>query len=295
MRYTFFPGCTITGGAAKPYATSIEAVSRVLDLDLDELQDWNCCGATAGINVNDILSFSMAGRDLALAQQQGGDLVTPCNGCYNILRKANDHYLKYPEIREKVNEALAAGNLSYDGSVHVRHLLDVMVNDVGLDAIREASTRPLEGLKVAPYYGCQLTRPSNGFDDPESPQSLDRLLEAIGAEPTDFPLKARCCGAMLAGTQPELALRLLHKLLASAQSSGAQCIATICPLCHDNLEFFQGNVNKAYGTNFKIPIVFFTQLMGLAMGVPPRELGLDRSLVPTRQLVEATTIGGRSD
>lgn len=292
MKYAYFPGCSATTTSA-PYQVSIDAIADRLGLDLDEIEDWNCCGASACMNVNEIVSFAMAGRDLALAQKQGGDVVTPCSGCFNVLRKANEHYNEYPDVRGKVDEALAAGNMTYDGSVKVRHLLDIVVNDVGMDALSEASTHPLAGLKVAPYYGCQLVRPADGFDDPESPETLEGLIRAIGADPSPFPLKARCCGAMLAGTQRELAFGLVNKLLKSAEAGGAQCIATICPLCHINLEFFQSNVNKAYGTNFKIPIVFFTQLIGLAMGIPARDLGLDKALVSTKDLVQAATKGGQ--
>jgi len=293
MKYVYFPGCTQTA-TANPYQASIDAVVKALGLEFQELEDWNCCGATAALNVDVTLSLVLSGRNLAHAQKQGGNLVTPCSGCYAVLRKTNDYFHEFPDVREKVQETLAAGNLNYDGSVKVRHLLDVLINDVGLEAIGKAVTHPLKGIKVASYYGCQLTRPAGGFDDPEVPETLDNLVKALGAEPVPFPMAAQCCGAMLAATHPELAYGLIRRIFASAHAGGAQCIITACPLCQNNLEFFQGDVNAMFGTNFKTPIVYFTQLMGLAMGISPHELGLDRALVPTESLVHATVAGGQN-
>lgn len=291
MKNVYYPGCSLTG-TAEPYQKSIDVVLDKLGVVMEELEDWNCCGASACMNVNPSLSYGLAGRNLALAEKQGANLVTPCTGCFNIEGKANRLIREDQRVRDEVTTALSAADLSYSGSVEVRHILQVFIDDVGLDRVRETVTSPLTGLKVAPYYGCQLTRPEDGIDDAENPTMLDDLLGALGSDVVDFPMKTRCCGAMLAGTQPEFATELQYALLASAQSSGAQCIATICPLCQVNLEFFQGRVNKAYGTNFKMPIVFFTQLMGQAMGGSEKELGMDQMLVSTREMAVAGTVGG---
>ncbi len=291
MKYVYFPGCSLKASAG-PYEASIKAVGKRLGMELEELDDWNCCGATAFLSTDETMAFALSGRNLARAEKQGGTLVTPCSGCYATLRKADTYFHTYTSVREKMKTALAAGKLEYSGGLKIRHLLDVMVNDVGLEAISKATTSPLKGVKVAPYYGCQLTRPTDGFDDPEFPQSLDKLIKALGGEPTGFPMKSKCCGGALMASRPDLAFDAVHKLLVSAQWGGAQVIATACPLCQTNLEFFQPNVNKAYNTAFKMPVVYFTQLMGLAMGISPQELQLDRALIPVGDLSKAAASAG---
>ena len=193
-------------------------------------------------------------------------------------------------IREGCRQALEAGGLSYSGNLRVRHILDVVVNDVGYEKIAAAVTRKLEGLKVAPYYGCQIVRPEMGFDDPDEPTSMDKLIEALGATSVEYSLKTKCCGASLMGTEEKLALRLCRGLLANAEEEGAHCIITLCPLCHMNLDVYQGKVNRLFGTKYKIPILYFSQLIGLALDIPFKQLGLDKLTVKVtkemRQLIE---------
>ena len=184
-----------------------------------------------------------------------------------------------------MDDALAAGNLKYYGSVKVRHLLDVFANDIGFDEIATKVQRKLEGLSVAPYYGCQVVRPGPTFDDPESPQSLDRMIGSLGAKATPFPLKARCCGGSLIISEEDLALGLVRKLLDSAANNGAECIVTVCPLCQTNLDVYQGKVNSKFKTNFKLPVLFFTQLIGLALGIDGKTLGLEKCIVPADKVL----------
>ncbi len=283
--YTYFPGCSSSHGGAKAYGMSIQAVAKVLDVELIELENWNCCGSTPYTSVDELASLCSSGRNLALAEEKGLDLVTPCSACYVILSRTNSYLKEYPELRAKVDEALAAGGLEYYGTVKVRHLLDVFVNDIGFDEISAKVIKKLDDLSVAPYYGCQVVRPGPTFDDPEAPQSLDRLIESLGAKATDFPLKARCCGGSLIISEEDLALGLIRKLLDSAASNGAECIATVCPLCQTNLDVYQGNVNKKFKTNFKLPILFFTQLMGLAFGIDGKTLGLEKCIVPADRVL----------
>jgi heterodisulfide reductase subunit B len=195
------------------------------------------------------------------------------------------------EIRMRIGEALAPAGLKYDLSLRIRHPLDVLVNDVGVELIRLQVKRDLSGLKVANYYGCQIVRPERGFDDRENPTTMDNLFEALGAVNVYFPMKVRCCGGMLMTTYPEVALKLVKELLECAQENGADCIATTCPLCQINLEAYQGRVNAKFQTEFKIPVLFFTQLVGLALGASPRDLGFQRQLIPFEhklmQLAEA--------
>ncbi len=193
--YTYFPGCSSSEGSSKAYSWSAQAVSRALDIELIELEDWNCCGSTPSSSVNELGSYCLAARNLALAEKRGLDLVTPCSACYVIFNRTNAHLKAYPDVKVKVDEAMAAGGLEYHGTVRVRHLLDVLVNDVGYDAIKSRVKRNLGELKVAPYYGCQIVRPVFGFDHLEDPQSLDKLVAALGGGagvlPAEEPLLRR--------------------------------------------------------------------------------------------------------
>ena len=204
--YTYFPGCSSSEGGAKAYGWSAQAVSKALDTELIELDDWNCCGSTPYNSVDELASFCLSARNLALAEKRGLDLVTPCSSCYVILSRTNSYLKQYPQVKAKVDEALAAGNLEYHGTIRVRHLLDVLVNDIGYDEISSKMGRNLSRLKVAPYYGCQVVRPRFGFDHPEFPQSLDKLITGLGGEPVPFPLKSRCCGGSLIISEEVLAL-----------------------------------------------------------------------------------------
>jgi len=282
--YTYFPGCSCSEGAAKAYDWSAQAVSKVLDTELTELDDWNCCGSTPYSSIDELGSFCLSARNLALAEKRGLDLVTPCSACYVILSQANSHLKEYPQVKAKVDEALAAAGLEYHGTVRVRHLLDVIVNDIGYDAIRSKVKRNLSGLKVAPYYGCQVVRPRPSFDDPENPQSLDKLIASLGGEPVPFPLKSRCCGGSLIISEEASALDLIRKILDSASSNGAECLITPCPLCQTNLDAYQSRVNQKLKTNFRLPVLFFTQLMGVAFGLSDEDLGLKTNIVPMEKV-----------
>jgi len=283
--YTYFPGCSCSHGGAKAYDWSARAVAKILDVELIELDDWNCCGSTPYTSIDELASYCVSARNLALAEKRGFDMVTPCSACYVILNRTNSTLKEYPELRAQVGEALAAGDLEYHGTVKVRHLLDVLANDIGVDEIASRVKRDLGGLKVAPYYGCQVVRPTPGFDHPESPQSLDRLLRSLGADVTPFPLKARCCGGSLIISEEDTALGLIHKLLESASSNGAECIATVCPLCQTNLDVYQNKVNKKFKTSFNLPVLFFTQLMGVAFGIESQALGLAKCIVSPKAVL----------
>ena len=283
--YTYFPGCSASHGGAKAYDRSAQAVAKALDVELIELEDWNCCGSTPSTSVDELASFCCSARNLALAEKRGFDLVTPCSACYVILSRTNSYLKQYPELKAKVDEALAAGGLEYHGTVRARHLLDIFVNDIGYDEINAKVKNNLGGLKVAPYYGCQVVRPGFGFDHPEFPQSLDKLIATLGGEPVPFPLKSRCCGGSLIISEEALVLGLIEKILDCALSNGAECLVTVCPLCQTNLDAYQSRVNKKFKTNFNLPILFFTQLMGVAFGLSEEDLGLKTSIVPAEKVL----------
>ncbi len=281
MRYTYFPGCSLES-TSRGYDRSLRAVFRLLGHELEELEDWNCCGSTAYMSVAETMALAVCARNLALAERQGEGrpLIAPCSACYSVLSKTDRFLREQPELKARVDEALAEARLAYHGTVTIRHPLDVLVNDVGLEAIAARATRSLAGLKVAPYYGCQIVRPERGFDDREAPVALDRLLGRLGATVVDYPMKVRCCGGMLMTTADAVGLELCYELLRCAAAAGAEVVATTCPLCHINLEAYQGAINRRFGAKLRLPVAFFTQLVGLALGAGEEELGLDRLLVP---------------
>ena len=285
MRFAYYPGCSLEA-TGRAYEESTSALAKPLGMELEELDDWNCCGATSYMSVRELLSYSISARNLCLAQKRGLDIVAPCSACFTILRKT-DHYLhEMPELRRKVESVLAAAGLSYTPrSVRVRHLLEVMTGNGGLGKIRDLVRNPLKALKVAPYYGCQIVRPRVEFDDPEYPMTLDRVIEAIGAQPVYYPVKSRCCGGSLMASNEPAAIRLCKNLLLCAQQNEADCIITVCPLCQMNLDAFQKKVNATYGTRFNIPVLYFTQLVGLAMGMPARAVGIGREIVPAASVL----------
>ena len=279
MRYLYYPGCSLKG-IGRAYEESLLAVCRGLGVELQEIEDWNCCGATAYMGTDETQALALASRNLVLASREGLEVVAPCSACYLVLNKTQHRLQESPAERRRVGQALQAAGLSYEGAaVPVRHPLDVLVNDVGLEAIRAKITKPLHGLRVAPYYGCQIVRPYSTFDDQVEPVAMDKLIEATGAEVVKYPLKTRCCGGSMTGTLPEVGLRLVYILLREASKRGADLIATTCPLCQFNLDAYQNQVEDQYG-DCSLPVLYFTQVLGLAMGLPARQLGLQRGVVP---------------
>lgn len=283
MKYSYFPGCSLkkTGRA---YEESLLPVFRAFNIELEELDDWNCCGATAYMAVDEVKACVMASRNLAIAEKAGHDeLLAPCSACYLVLNKTKHYLHESPSVHGIIQQALKQGQLSYSGNVPVRHPLDVLVNTVGLDEIKKRVKHPLQGLKVAPYYGCQIVRPYATFDDQYNPTTMDRLLEAIGCTVVNYPLKTRCCGGSLTGTLPEPGLFCAYILLKEAIKRGAEIISTVCPLCQFNLDGYHDKIEEKWGS-FRIPTVYFTQLMGLAFGIPANELGLQRGFIPMKPL-----------
>jgi heterodisulfide reductase subunit B len=283
MKYSYFPGCSLKG-LGRSYEESLLPVMKHLGVELAELDDWNCCGATAYMSVDEGKAAVLAARNLAIAEKAGPeDLMTPCSACYLVLNKTQHNIADFPEINATVRRALGSAKLAYNGTVKVRHPLDMLINDVGLDVIKEKVVRPLKGLKVAPYYGCQVVRPYATFDDGWNPTTMDRLLATLGAEVVDYPLKTKCCGGSLTGTVPEAGLRLTYILLKEAVRRGADVIATVCPLCQFNLDAYHDQIARRWGPA-RIATVYFTQLMGLAFGLAPEPLGLKRNFVPMKPL-----------
>jgi len=279
MEYTYYPGCSLES-SARGYDESVRFVFSALGHDLIKLEDWNCCGATYYMSIKETISLVFSARNLALAEKSGRDIVAPCSSCYTILYKTNEVLKSNPIMLAKVNQALKKDGLEYHLSINVRHPLEVLINDIGIESIQEKMCNRFDGLKIAPYYGCQIVRPDRGLDDKENPMMMDALFEALGAYNVYFPMKVRCCGGMLMITRPEVALKLNKEILECAVENGADCVVTTCPLCQMNLEAYQGKINKYYGTNIHIPILFFTQTLGWALGGSDADLGLKRNIIP---------------
>ncbi len=285
--YPYYPGCS-ADGVGRGFAGSLHAVFERLGFPLVDLVDWNCCGATAWPSVDDSQALALGARNLALAERarpgsEPVDLVASCAGCYRALLRSAEALARGP-TRSRLAGALEAVGLAVEGRARPRHPVDVLVNDVGLDRIRAAVVRPLTGVRVVSYYGCQLVRPLSTFDDEHDPVSMDRLVEAIGAEPVDWPLKTRCCGGScycggpVIGAMPEATMQLSYLLLREASRRGADVIATVCPLCQFNLEGFQDQMARRFGHPLDVPVAFLTQLIGIALGIDDRRLGLHRLL-----------------
>ncbi len=269
--FLYYPGCSLKG-SGRHYEESLLASFEALDIKLKELPDWNCCGATSYMAVDEHAAFAMVARNLAIAQAEGLPVVVPCAACYLNFKKTIHYTREYPEIAERICSATKKAGFDYDceKGVKVLHPLEVLVNEVGLEEIRAAVKRPLQG-KAVPYYGCQLTRPFGEMDDPFFPTIMDRLLEALGAQvDTNYPLKTRCCGASLTGVMPEVGSRLCDLLIMEAQKRGGDYMVTSCPLCQFNVEAFHSSEVKS------IPILYITQVLGYALGLSEEKLGFNR-------------------
>jgi heterodisulfide reductase subunit B2 len=281
MKYFYYPGCSLEGTATE-YDRATRAVMAALGAELLEVEDWTCCGASAADAISYLLSMALPARNLALAQQMSvaADFLIPCSACYLNLRKVDDHLQRDGALAGRINRVLGEEGLNYQGGMKVRHLLEVLARDVGAEALQGKVTRPLTGLKIAPYYGCQVLRPYGTFDDPEQPQSMEALLTALGAEVFPWGMGARCCGAGLMTTKKPVALHAVVELLAAAR--GADAIATVCPMCQMNLDSFQSKAARTRGEDLAIPVLYLPQLMGLAMGLGAGAVKLNANMVVTK-------------
>ena len=282
MSYTYFPGCS-QESTAYNYDLSSRAVMKALDSGLVDLPDWNCCGATGADVMSDLLSFALPARNLSKAKALGDQIVTTCSACYLNLFRVNSHLAAEPHLQENLNRVLGEIGLQYNGEVRVRHLLELLVTDVGLKTIVKRMQRRLGGIRVAPYYGCLVVRPYAEFDGPDLPMSMDYLLTSLGASVVPYSMKTRCCGGVLMTTRKDIGVKLVGDLLAPVRD--VDCVVTVCPLCQFNLEAYQREVAGHVGGRVNIPILYFTQLMGLAFGLPNKDIRLDASLIGTEKLM----------
>jgi len=268
MKYAYYPGCSLHATATE-FDTSTKAVCGKLGVELQEIPDWNCCGASSAHNTSHFLASAIPGRNLILAEKLGLDVASPCAACYQRLKVA-DHQMKQDEkLRHKMAEITGH---TYEGKSQVKNVVDVIVDNFDFNKV----TKSLNKLKVVCYYGCLMVRPGKltGIDNPENPQAMDQLLEKLGAEVIQWPYKVECCGGSIPLYDADVAIKLVWDILRVARDSGAQAIVTACPLCMSNLDMRQAAVEKKYGEKFNLPVLYFTELVGLALGVPPQGLGL---------------------
>ena len=277
MKYAYYPGCS-AHSTARDMHESCLAVSKVLGIELNEIKGWTCCGASAAHQTDRKLAASLASANLLLARQMGMDMVVNCAACYNRSKVANYEIISSEEIRESVADNLGE---TYDGSVPVRHFIEILLKDIGPVKLRKKIVNPLKDLKVAAYYGCYLVRPPEvtNFDDPENPTIIESLIDVMGGENVEWSGKVDCCGGMQNLTRTEITVRRSAAVIEMAQAAGAECIAVACPMCQISLDVRQADMEKILGRQYNMPVIYVTQLLGLAIGLSPTELGLNKLMV----------------
>lgn len=281
MRYAYFPGCSLSSSGIE-FDLSFKYVSRALGIDLVEVRDWVCCGASSAHATSHLVSIALPVLNLSHAEQEGFNrLIAPCLACMSRFKAANVELEHDPDLREKIHEVF---DYKYQGTVKVFHPLEVFL-EIGLEKIREKMRKSLKGLKVACYYGCVLTRPPKvaRFDHVENPQSMDVILQTLGGETVDWSFKTECCGVSMTLTRSDIVLKLSNDLLREAKEAGANAIAVCCPLCQANLDGRQSQIEELYQTRYGIPIFYITQLMGIAFGATSKEVGLQKLITSPRE------------
>lgn len=283
MKYSYYPGCSLHT-TAKEFDISTKVVMEELGVELKELEDWSCCGGSVAAGVSHDVGMAMAARNVALAQKENLDLLASCSGCYNKSARALKALDNQAE-KERITAILSEMGISVsDYNIRVRNVVDVLANDVD---IASKVKKPLTGLKVACYYGCLLTKPADitGWDSPVFPMSMDKLVQACGAEVVDFRSKTKCCGGPILVPQQDVVFELTKQLLDEAKSLGADCIVLACPLCATNLELRQPDIEKKYDVTYSLPIIYITEIIGLALGISPRKLGMDKHIVSAKPVL----------
>ncbi len=282
MQVGYYPGCSLES-SAKEFDLSIRAVLKKMEISLREIPDWNCCGASPAHYLNEELSLALPYRNLVKAEEADFDrVISPCPACYSHLKHTHKEVAKDNHLRDRLRTIVGK---EYQGRTVSKHLLDFIKEDIGLDRLKASLQTSLNGLKVASYYGCLTRLPGVHLDDVENPTLMDEIVQTIGGESLDWSHKTECCGASLSISRTEIALRLVNSILEVAQEKGAECIAVVCPLCQSNLDTRQGDINKKFGTSYKIPILYLSQLIGLTQKLGYSQLGLDRLVISSNTIL----------
>ena len=282
MQVGYYPGCSLES-SAKEFDLSIRAIFQEMDISLKEIPDWNCCGASPAHYLNEELAMALPYRNLIKAEEASLDrVVSPCPACYSHLKHVHEEVIEDSHLSARLQAIVGKG---YQKGVVSKHLLDFLKEDVGLERLKGSLKTSLNGLKVVSYYGCLTRLPGVDIDDQENPILMDEIMGVLGGEPLDWSHKTECCGASLSVSRTEIALRLVNSIFAAAKEKGADCIAVVCPLCQSNLDARQGDINKKYGTSYKMPILYLSQLIGLAQKLEYSQLGLDRLVISPKNLL----------
>jgi heterodisulfide reductase subunit B len=291
-QYSFYPGCSSERAAsASNYMTSVQAMCDVLDIQLNEIPDWNCCGASIGYaGGGELPRLALNARNLAISEQElpGQDIVATCAACWLSARETKERLEEDDDLMAETNRALAEAGLKYQAKSNIRHMVEVLIEDFGFDEIKKPVKKPLEGIKIAGYVGCQTNRPFGIEGESfENPKYLDKFVETMGAEPVErYDKKVSCCGGALAFSEPEKSQALIKDIIEAAYDGGADMIVTPCPVCQMNVEVYQDQINAKYGTKFHIPVVYYSTLMAVAYGKSGKEAGLNGQIIRAKQLEE---------
>jgi len=288
-QYAFYPGCSSQKGAsASNFLTSIGVMCEKLDIQLNEIPDWNCCAASIGYaEGGELPRLVMNARNLALTEQNlaGQDMVSGCPACWLSSRETAERLHESSSLLAETNEALKEAGLTLKNNVRARHMTEVLIEDIGYEAMKKPVVKPLAGLKIAGYVGCQTNRPFGiAGESFENPKYLDKMIETVGAEAVRYDQKVTCCGGALAFSEPDKSQKQIRDIVESAYDHGAEMIVTPCQLCQANVEIYQSEINKKQGTKFSMPVVYYTQLMTVAYGGSAKEAGLDGQLIPAQKL-----------
>jgi heterodisulfide reductase subunit B2 len=284
MKFAYYPGCSLKGTNA-PYETSLLSLFKRLEIELVEIPDWNCCGATAYMSVDEDGALLMTSRNIALAEKMGLDIVAPCSSCYLNLLKTVHAIREQSDLGIRVCEALGRAKIDFDfkNLPNIKHPLQVLIDDYGVANIVKHKVISLDNVNMVPYYGCLLVRPYDELDHHFYPTKLDFLFESLGVHVvSDYPLKTRCCGGTLTGTIEDIGVTLNFLLLKEAKKRGGDVILTACPLCQFNLEMYQKKIRQKYGEKFEMPILYFSQALGTILGIGERDLGIQNLLYKPR-------------
>lgn len=278
MKLAYYPGCSLKGTSFE-YEVSLLKILEALNIEIKEIPDWNCCGASAAHSINHDLSIALPARNLAIAEGEGYESVlAPCAACSNRLKTAN-HELKSDDIlKKKITDSI---EMSYKADMEINNMLEFLIKIAGKDKIKSMVKKPLKGLKVASYYGCLLVRPPKvmQFDDPENPVSMDELVGLTGAETVDYSYKTECCGAINSLSKPDVVMALTGNVLYDIKKHGADLVVVACPLCHSNLDVRQREIERKYSEKIGLPVLFITELLGLSFGIDPKDLAIDGHMV----------------
>ena len=287
MKLSYYPGCTLKNHA-KNFEDSALCALEKLGIEVQELDRWNCCGTVFSFATDDLIHHMAPIRNLIRVKEQDSNRVmTLCAMCYNTLKRSNERMKKDKESLDIINNLMDREKVKYEGDVSVFHLLEFLKEEIKFENLAKKVVKPIKKLKIASYYGCLLVRPKEiGFDDMENPTIMDKLMEALGAEPIDFPYKTECCAAYQTVDKPDIVAERTHQILTSAQNQGAEAVIVSCPLCAFNLDHRQKVTRQKYPEFKNIPILYFTQILALALGCPEERLRLDLHYVDPKPVLK---------